>query len=484
MRLRFHFPAVTGLALALGLTSCGNAPQARLIPPMNESYAEAPQMARPATSPPRDLAGSADVAATIQAPAQYPLTPTPFLEHPESLRRFFAALVDLDLGKRTDDVRVVQFGDSHTAADFQTGPLRRSLQRRFGDGGRGFVSVGKPWKYYVQEGVQGSGMTGWSPERGHFAHGKFVGDGRYGLVGVSIAASQHGARAYSDLVASTSHIELAYLEAPRGGSFDVLVDGARVQRLRTAGDEAKSAYVGLDVTEGPHHVELDAVGDGAVRVFGMTLDRSKVGLTLDALGVNGARAGDLLLLREDHFGAELKHRDPALVMLAYGTNESTDDVPLDVYEKQLVDVLGRVARAAPAAACLLLGPPDRAERHHVVVPGATAGGASSVQTVWTTVPRLLDIVAMERRVAAAAGCAYYSQLDAMGGPGSMAGWALEAPPRAMLDRTHLSRQGYAELGDALASDLVRAYETYRGSASPKGLERSPPAPAAPAVASQ
>jgi hypothetical protein len=107
-----------------------------------------------------------------------------------------------------------------------------------------------------------------------------------------------------------------------------------------------------------------------------------------------------------------------------------------------------------------------------------------VQTVWTTVPRLLDIVAMERRVAAAAGCAYYSQLDAMGGPGSMAGWALEAPPRAMLDRTHLSRQGYAELGDALASDLVRAYETYRGSASPKGLERSPPAPAAPAVASQ
>ena len=420
----------------------------------------------------------------MQVPVLPASAPTPFLEHPESLRRFFAALGDLDVGTRTDDVRVVQFGDSHTAADFQTGPLRRSLQRRFGDGGRGFVSVGKPWKYYVQEGVQGSGMTGWSPERGHFAHGKFVGDGRYGLVGVSIAASQQGARAYSDLVASTSHIELAYLEAPHGGSFDVLVDGARVQRLRTAADEARSAYVGLDVTEGPHHVELAAVGDGAVRVFGMTLDRPKVGLTLDALGVNGARAGDLLRLREDHFDGELRHRDPALVMLAYGTNESTDDVPLDVYERQLVDVLGRVARATPAASCLLLGPPDRAERHRVVVPAATEGGASSVQTLWTTVPRLLDIVAVERRVASAAGCAYYSQLDAMGGPGSMAGWALEAPPRAMLDRTHLSRQGYAELGDALATDLVHAYNAFKASAPPNVQGRPRPPSSSPAIASQ
>jgi lysophospholipase L1-like esterase len=245
-----------------------------------------------------------------------------------------------------------------------------------------------------------------------------------------------------------------------------------VERLHTAGAEAKSAYAELDVPEGPHRVELDAVGDGNVRVFGMTLDRAKVGLTLDALGVNGARAGDLLRLREDAFDDELRHRDPSLVMLAYGTNESADDVPLDVYEKQLVDVLGRVARGAPSASCLLLGPPDRATKHRVVVPGESVNSARSVQTVWTTLPRILEIAEMERRVAAAAGCAYYSQIDAMGGPGSIAGWAVEAPPRAMLDRTHLSRQGYAELGDALASDLVRAYDGYKAGMKVKTGEPS------------
>jgi len=452
---------------------------------MTESLVEAPQVAR-AAPPPATLVDPV-AAATPSASST-----TPFLENPTALHRFFAALADLDQGKRSDDIRVVQFGDSHTAADYQTGPLRRSLQHRFGDGGRGFVSVGKPWKFYVQEGVQKSGMTGWSAERGHFAHGKFIGDGRYGLVGVSIAASRQGAHAYSDLAATASRIELAYLEAPHGGSVDVLVDGARVQRIHTAGAEPKSAYAQLEVSEGPHRVELEAVGDGSVRVFGMSLDRPKVGVTLDALGVNGARAGDLLRLHEEDFGADLRHRDPALVVLAYGTNESGDDVPLEVFEKQLVDVLGRVSRGAPAASCLLLGPPDRAEKRRVEVTPAMASGASSFQTVWTTVPRLLDIVATERRVAAAAGCAYYSQLDAMGGPGSMAGWALEAPPRAMLDRVHLSRQGYAELGDALAADLVKAYEGYRTStpsASPsgsKGLEptRPPVSPSAEPVAAQ
>jgi len=430
---------------------------------MGESLVVAPELARPATP---DAPLPVEVAAVTTVPPHA----TGLLEHAEALRRFFGALADLEAGRRTDDVRVVQFGDSHTAADYQTGPLRRSLQRRFGDGGRGFVSVGRPWKMYVQEGVQKSGMTGWSPERGHFAHGKFIGDGRYGLVGVSIATSQHGARAYSDLVAAASRIELAYLEAPHGGSVDVFVDGAKVQRVHTAGAEVKSGYVGLDVAEGPHRVELDAVGDGGVRVFGMTLDRPKLGVVLDAFGVNGARAGDLLRLDESHFGVELRHRDPSLVVLAYGTNESSDDVPIDVYEKQLVDVLGRVARAVPTASCLLLGPPDRAEKRRVVVPSEAPGGVSSVQTSWTTVPRLLEIAAMERKVAEAGGCAYYSELDAMGGPGSMAGWALEEPPRAMLDRTHLSRQGYAELGDAIASELVHAYDTFRAGAPlrPKG----------------
>jgi lysophospholipase L1-like esterase len=383
------------------------------------------------------------------------------LEHPRRLRHFFEALASLDEGSRRDDVHVVQFGDSHTAADFETGPLRRQLQKRFGDGGRGFVSVGKPWRYYVQEGVQKEGMTGWVAERGKYDKGRFVGDGMYGLVGVSIATAEGGARAWTALSSRATHIELAYLEQPQGGSFDWLVDGVRVKRVKTRAASGGAAYASVDVSDAPHQVEIQAIGDGAVRVLGMALDRPEVGVTLDAFGVNGVRAAHMLAWDEAHFAEQLRHRSADLVVLAFGTNESADDTPLEVHERHVVDVLGRVARAVPSASCLLLGPPDRAVR---------------VEGEWTTVPRLLDIIASQRRIAEAAGCAYYSQFDAMGGPGSMAAWALETPPRALPDRTHMSRTGYAELGDAVARDLIAAYEAWRAE-----TRRAPPPTLLPAT---
>jgi lysophospholipase L1-like esterase len=443
------------------MMACGDAAYGGPRPSTAENAAMTPRMARPAVThmaaapapapPPAPSAPAAPVLAAGAVGA---------LEHPAALHHFFESLTSLDEGRGHDDVHIVQFGDSHTAADYETGPLRRALQARFGDGGRGFVSLGKPWRYYVQEGVHMDGMSGWTSERGKYDKGKFVGDGMYGLVGVSIASNQRGARAWTDLSARATRIEVAYLEQPQGGSVDLLVDGVRVKRIATRGPAVAPGYVATDVTDVPHHIELQPAGDGTVRVFGMALDRPQAGITLDAFGVNGARIVNMLTWDEAHFTEQLRHRSADLVVLAFGTNESTDETPMDVYERQIVDVLGRIARAVPAASCLLLGPPDRATR--------TDG-------VWTTAPHLLDIIASQRRVAEAAGCAYYSQFDAMGGPGSISAWALESPPRAMLDRTHLSRDGYAQLGDTVARDVVTAYEAWRADTGrPAVLPTLPP----------
>jgi hypothetical protein len=39
---------------------------------------------------------------------------------------------------------ILQLGDSHTAADFMTGELRKRLQARYGNGGAGYVTAGRP----------------------------------------------------------------------------------------------------------------------------------------------------------------------------------------------------------------------------------------------------------------------------------------------------------------------------------------------------
>jgi lysophospholipase L1-like esterase len=464
------------LAFVPVMIACGDAAYGgpRAASPELDKRGSAPNVVRPLEAEAPPLAATYEPVGSAHSDTALSPTHAPSaiasvgalggLEHPRALHHFFEALAVIDEGRGHDDVHVVQFGDSHTAADFETGPLRRWLQTRFGDGGRGFVSVGKPWRYYVQEGIRLEGMSGWTAERGAYDKGRFIGDGMYGLVGVSIAASQKGARAWTDLSVRAARIELAYLEQIRGGSFDWLVDGVRVKRVATHAASGGAAYASIEVSDLPHQVELQAVGDGAVRVFGMSLDSRDVGVTLDAFGVNGARIVNMLTWDEAQFTEQLRHRSPDLVVLAFGTNESCDDTPLEIYERQIVDVLGRVARSVPAASCLLLGPPDRATR---------------IDKIWTTVPRLLDIIASQRRVAEAAGCAYYSQFDRMGGAGSIAAWALETPPRATSDRTHLSRDGYAELGDAVAKDLVAAYEAWRADNGRPALPARPRSSAEP-----
>jgi lysophospholipase L1-like esterase len=186
-----------------------------------------------------------------------------------------------------------------------------------------------------------------------------------------------------------------------------------------------------------------------VRVFGMNVDRLEAGVVVDALGINGAQVFTPLRWNEAHFAEQLRHAAPDMVMLAYGTNEALEPGLADAeYERKVVDLLGRIARAMPAASCLLLGPPDLA-RH-------TKG-----KDDWKTWPRVLEIVAAQRRVAQAAGCGFFDQMGAMGGEGSIAAWAAEAEPRGGRDRVHLTRTGYAELATSFATDLMHAYDAWR-----------------------
>ncbi len=424
--------------------------------------AVAPRVARADPAPDGTAAAQPPLepgTASTRGEAPLSTAPVGHLEGPQRLTHVFEALARLEDVHAHDDVRILQYGDSHTASDLGVAVFRHALQARFGDGGRGFVSVGKPWKSYVQEGVRGGMTKEFEPLRVVFHKDRtFTGlDGCYGLLGVGITASEPGARAWTDVAARSSHIEIAFGQDPRGGSFDVFIDGARAGRVATRAPQPGSGWFAFDVADAPHQVELRTLGDGQVRVFGMNLDRAEAGVVVGALGINGAQVFTPLRWSEAHFAEQLRHASPDLVVLAYGTNEALEPGLTDAdYERRVVDLLGRIARAVPTSSCLLLGPPDLA-RH-------TKGRED-----WRSWPRVREIAAIQRRVAEAAGCGFYDQQEAMGGPGSIVAWAIEPESRAQSDRVHLMRSGYAQLATSLATDLMRAYDDWRAQ---KGLAPS------------
>ncbi len=248
------------------------------------------------------------------------------------------------------------------------------------------MSLGQPWKGYGQEGIDGGMSRDFVPVRATSHHGTAIGvGGAYGLLGIGIATEKPAARAWTAVRSITARIELAAWDQPRGGasmcsSMAFARAASRHGRI-PAGLGSWRLTSPTDLTTS----KCAPWATGTWRIFGMSLDRSEMGIVVDALGINGAQVGTLLHWGEEHFAEQLRHRAPALVVLAYGTNESMDATLDDEeFERRLVDVLGRVARAVPAASCLLLGPPDRGQRV-AAEDGARAKGDGN----WESAPRIL-----------------------------------------------------------------------------------------------
>ncbi|MBC8071466.1 MAG: hypothetical protein IAG13_24275, partial [Deltaproteobacteria bacterium] len=364
----------------------------------------------------------------------------------EPLAHFHDALRGLRAGRDVDGkVRVAIYGASHTEADIYPQYLRSYLQERFGDGGHGFVMPAPPWKGYRHVDVAVEGFDHWRTE--HAQRREARRDGWFGLLGASI--STRNARAFARVVparaAVASRYEIYFLAQPKGGSFEVFVDGRRREVVETASAQIAAGYHQFDLPEAQHVIELRPRGDGEVRLFGLTMERSTPGVVVDTLGIRGTRASNALQWDQAIWSDNLRRRAPDLIVLAYGTNEATDaDQPIAEYEYRLRETVQRYRDAAPQASCLLVGPGD--------FPQPLEGGG------WSPRARVGEIIAVQDRVAAELGCGFWDMRAFMGGELAMVQWMHADPPMAAGDHVHLTRRGYVRMGMALADAMMTAFD--------------------------
>lgn len=359
-----------------------------------------------------------------------------------ALRSFHAALRRAAMGE--GQARVVVYGASHVAGDFATGTLRRMLQEQFGDAGHGFVMPAHPWPHYRHLDISvESNHRHWEAQR---VRASSTDVGRYGLAGVALTATS--SRAFGRVSTGEHHasrFELFYLRQPEGGTLEVRIDDQVVGRLRTRGAEAEAGYALYTVPDGSHTFEIRARGDGPVTVFGVAVEREVPGVVIDTLGINGARAAAQLLWDEALWAEHVRRRNPDLLVLAYGTNESgDDDQPIEIYERDLRRVVSRARATVPNASCLLVGPSDR--------PIANRDGT------FTERPRTAQVVETQRRVSAELGCAFFDLVSFGGGPMHMVQWAAAEPAWAQRDHVHYTLRGYRRLGEVLHGALLSGYD--------------------------
>jgi len=138
------------------------------------------------------------------------------------------------------------------------------------------------------------------------------------------------------------------------------------------------------------------------------------------------------------------NRDPALIVLAYGTNEALSRTwTAEEYRAALTQIIQRLRAAAPVASILLIGPPDCEHR---------------LRGRLLPFPHLDQVIDIQREVARENGSAFWDWRAAMGGPGSVRQWVQAGLGQG--DYTHLTGAGYRMTGSTLFEELMAQYERF------------------------
>ncbi len=244
------------------------------------------------------------------------------------------------------------------------------------------------------------------------------------------------------LEAECDRLELFFWQQAGGGTLQLFDNGIPVDMIPTAGPDGPG-FAEYEAGPGFHRFELRTIDRGIVKIFGWVAEKPG-GVTYETLGINGAQASIILDWDEQLLTSHILRRDPALIVLAYGTNEASNrNWTRENYREMYGNLLRRLRRAAPAASMLVIGPPDRYYRS---------------RGRWLPFDRIDHIVAAGREAALAEGCAFLDLREKMGGKGSMRDWVLSG--LAQYDHVHFTTNGYRKLASLLFQDLAAQFALY------------------------
>ncbi len=342
-------------------------------------------------------------------------------------------------------MRIVQIGDSHTASDAFSGRLREMLQARFGTAGRGWLPAGIPFKYYQPRLVAVS-ETGWRRlGAGDGAPAEALG------IDAAVACSEHPGAEMTIASVETegfTRAAIEFLAQPYGGQLVARVDRGEPFEISTAGSMTRSVRRAIPIAGEAQRLELRAVDRQPVHMIGWTIEHARAGVVYENHGTIGATVRLLGQMHRVTVADELSDSGPALIVIAFGTNEGFDEsLDLRDYGQSFARHVRALARMAPKAAILVLGPPD--------------GSKPNPGVGWCAPPHLAAVRRLQQALAADHGWPFWDWCQAMGGAGSMQRLAAQDPPLALADRMHLNRTGYSATAEALYHDLISAYEAWK-----------------------
>lgn len=387
--------------------------------------------------------------ATTAAPT-YPVPPLSIDRGPGNLveygdPRAFGRFLTRWRAGRDRPVVIAHFGDSHVQSGYQVGPIRESLQRVRGIGGRGMVFPYAIARTYSQEDYSSSFTGSWRTANSIQQPPRLP----VGVSGFAAATSATAASATLTFTRPPARGALTvdvHFKADASYRLTLTADGVPQTRLVSPRPVPRQVRFELASLASVLRLDLELVRDEAVpavgtadpaptfTLYGLDLrDTVPAGLVYHNLGVGGANYRALLDQRL--FESQFASLGADLVVLDWGTNDViyTNSIA-PTLEDTVRRTIRRIRAADPGVAILISAPMDERLRHRDV----------------TATRQLAELL---RRIAFEENCLFYDWYAIAGGADAMRAW--QAERLASSDGIHLNGRGYRLKGQIFAEALLR-----------------------------
>jgi len=363
----------------------------------------------------------------------------------QSLLPFFNKLLKLENGD-TSQVSILHIGDSHIQADFITREIRKSLQLRFGNAGRGLVFPLRVAGTNEPADFRSTTNTGWTVAKINSQNR----NPEPGLSGISMLSGESGA--YFDIT-TTNHDELDYafnqvtlIHAKDSLQYDCRFTHApdKFGYLMSARPmEPGEITTSVRFQQPTNYVRIQAeqteIGQSSMAINGVILQNNKPGVLYSSVGINGAHFSDYN--SSPLFYRQIKVLKPDLVIISLGTNEGAN---IKVTEEEIMTSVSTMVQSIrlvnPETCILIATPADDYFRKKYKNPYLEAVHRALVKS------------------AEQEGVACWDMYSISGGFGSCTEWRKAG--MLQKDGVHYNKQGYTLQGSLLYKALIDSYLKY------------------------
>jgi lysophospholipase L1-like esterase len=363
----------------------------------------------------------------------------------EYLVPFFNKLLNLENGD-SSRISILHIGDSHIQADFLTREVRKSLQLRFGNAGRGLVfplrvaGTNEPADY------RSSTNVGWAVAKINSPNQV----PEPGICGISMCSEETGG--FFDITTS-NHDDLDYafdqvtlIHTKDSLQFDCRFTDSpsKFGYLMSARPlEPDEISTSVQFQQPTNYVRIQAeqteAGQSSITINGLILQNNLPGILYNSVGINGAHFSDYN--NSPLFYRQLKVLKPDLVIISLGTNEGAN---IKVTEDEIIAsasaMIQSIRLVNPESCILIATPTDDYYRKKYKNP--------YLEAVQRALIKSADIEHV----------ACWDLYNITGGFGSCTEWRKASLMQS--DGVHFNKQGYTVQGSLLYKALIDSYLRY------------------------